>query len=174
MKPFCELKSRILNWIPASGWDYELHDGSGILALLKRPQPLDSAMMGLTATEQWTFRRAAVSEINIFALETDDREPVAVFKLNQSKGTIHLSGGMRLTWKRTKNVKLLEWAFETEKGHLLLIFKPRIHRLTFDSIVEASPFALDHPQISLLALLGWYQLLTEHEKATSRSFVFSI
>ena len=82
-------------------------------------------------------------------------------------GVLEILGGPRFFWK-SLNFWRSEWAWTGVDGALLLRVKTKFTLTKMEGRVQIEPAAGSIPQLSLLAILGWYLIvLMAEDSATS-------
>jgi hypothetical protein len=138
---------------------YELRAGAEILATLQWEKPWGSLAVARTATGHWTFQRDGVWHSRIAIRTADTGAECATFRSGSGGvGGLEMADGRIFHWS-SANLWHVEWTWEDPARQPLLRFRSKIGLRTAEAEVSIEPAGLGHPDLPLLAALGWYLLL---------------
>jgi hypothetical protein len=133
---------RKLTWALADG-RYELRAGAEIVATLKWQKGM-SLFAGDAAEGQWTFKRTGWLRPRVTVRRKDDATDLVTFTPTRG-GALEFPEG---------------FSFKDANGEALVQMRlTRTAPVCLGAEVTLSPAALVLPDVSLLALLGWYVLV---------------
>jgi hypothetical protein len=170
MNPIQHLAGQTLYWTqaPLFKMDYLLQDAERVqtLATLQWESSLAMRAMAKIGTQPFSLDRPGWlgRRIEIRTDTTQAGELIATFKHGWTSynGTLRFETGQHFEWKNTHHWHS-HWIWTTTGGGELMKFMPdtQIRRLTrSESRIELYPPAADFPEIALLAVLGWYMMLS--------------
>jgi len=107
----------------------------------------------------WTFKRSGFLRPKVTVRVPESDTEVAVFAAGWGgEGTLSLSNGRSYHWQST-NFWQSKWAFTNEAGEPIVQFKAEFAFLKLSAEVNVEPVAVALPDLSLLAVLGWYLMV---------------
>jgi hypothetical protein len=146
---------------------YELRSGDDTLATLRWEKGCGSLASAASADGQWTFKRVGFLQPRVTVRAFGSDAEVATFHPTwRGDGTLEFRDGRSVRWATT-NVWHTEWAF-ARGGDTFLRFSPRgglSGLIKHEAQMEIVPAATTFPDLSLLALLGWYLMLLASDDA---------
>jgi len=156
---FCKLI-----WTPVRGRLFELRTGKEVLAILRWEKMVGSLATGQAADGSWTFKRGGFLRPYVTVRVAEAEEDCAVLHHGaRGEGWLRFGNGTRFFWRPTRQ-RHGEMAFADGEGKRLICFRPVSKLVKFEVEVEIAPTALGVPEISLLALLGFYRLALQHDE----------
>jgi hypothetical protein len=146
---------------------YELRVGDAVAATLRWENAWGSLATGETAEGQWTLKRAGFLRPRVTVRVAGSDPDVAVLLLGWGgSGDVRLADGRQFLWAPT-SFWHSEWAFTTSGGEPLLVFKPKFALMRSETEIEIKAQALSLPELSLLAILGWYLMVLINEEVAA-------
>ena len=146
---------------------YELRSGDDTLATLRWEKGCGSLASAESAAGHWTFKRVGLLQPRVTVRAFGSDTEVATFHPTwRGDGTLEFRDGRSVRWVNT-NVWHTEWAFASD-GHTFLRFSPSgglSGLIKHEAQMEIVPAATTFPDLSLLALLGWYLMLLASDDA---------
>jgi hypothetical protein len=166
VKRLSECGGRELMWSQRSAFsgDSELHDGDELCARLEWSFGFGSRIEGETEEGRWRFRRRGFLSGTIEAYASGSDTPEVTCRSKWRGGALRFASGRELTWRHVSLWKRT-WRFETTAGEPLLGLRGRPAFFKTRATLAIEPAALRDPDLSLLALLGWYLLLRERRSS---------
>jgi hypothetical protein len=167
MKPLRAVADQPLEWTKGSGQkrEYELRAGQEVVALLRWDKAFGSLAAATASEGEWTFKRSGFFSPRVTTRLLGSETEVLVFKPTwRCEGTVECSSGARFRWLNTGFWRS-EWTFASENGDPLVHFKLHSALLKQSAEVRVEPGAASLPELSLLALLGWYVLVLMSQDA---------
>jgi len=166
LREFADVSPR---WVQPDVTDrrYELRAGDVVVATLCWGNPWGSLATGETAEGRWTLKRAGFLQPRVTIRVTGSDAQAGIVTLHWAgNGDVQLADGHAFRWTRT-GFWHSEWAFTSTGGELLVVFKPKFVMMGFEAEIEIEARALSLPELSLLALLGWYLMVLINEETTA-------
>jgi hypothetical protein len=166
LREFADVSPR---WVQPDVLDrrFELRAGDTVLATLCWENSWGSLATGETAEGRWTLKRAGFLRPRITVRVAGSDAEAAVVTLQWSgNGDVQLTDGHQFRWARM-NFWHSEWAFTNTGGEPLLVFKPKFVMMGSEAEIEIEAQALSLPELSLLALLGWYLMVLINEETVA-------
>ena len=165
MRSLREVAAQPLGWSQPSllKRQYELRAGDEVIATL-RQKGFGSLALAETAGGSWTLKRSGFLRPKV-SVRSESETEMAVFKPAWcGTGTLRLADGACYHWQNTSFWRSA-WAFADEAGNPLVHFKPEaaLWKRSAEMKVEAGARAL--PDLSLLAVLGWYLMILASDDA---------
>jgi hypothetical protein len=157
------------SWVQPDVLDrrYELRADDAVIATLGWETTLGSLATGETAEGRWTLKRAGFLRPRVMARVAGSKIPAATVTLHwDGNGDVNFADGHEFRWARM-SFWHSEWAFTSKDGQPLLVFKPKFVMLGAGAEIEIEAHALSLPELSLLALLGWYLIVLIHEETVA-------
>lgn len=143
---------------------YRLMAGEEVLATLDRQGWLGGRATSEAADGRWTFRRTGFFPRRTIVRNAEGGTEVATFKDRWlGGGTLELAGGRTFRLVRRGFWKPV-WMFRDVEDHDLIHFRRSFGRRNARVSVESD--ARNLPELSLLAAVGWYQLVLAAERST--------
>jgi hypothetical protein len=173
MRPIRDVAGLVLRWVQPSAFkrEYELRAGDEVLATLRWQKTFGSLALAASADGTWSFKRSGFLNPKVTVRVPGSEADVAVLKPGwRGEGTLELSAGRRYPW-RNASFWRSEWAFTDEAGEALVQFKPEFAFFKHAAEVTVDPRAAPLPDLSLLALLGWYLMVLMSEDAAAGAAV---
>jgi len=161
MKPLREIADQPMEWAnkTAQKREYKLRAGQEVVASLRWEKAFGSLATAQAADGAWTLKRSGFLMPKVTARSSGADTEVLVFHPSwRSEGTVEFSSGARFRWLNT-SFWHSEWAFANEKGDSLIHFKLHSGLMKQSAELRVEPEAASLPELSLLALLGWYVLI---------------
>jgi hypothetical protein len=153
MKSIREAGVRTLTWALA-GNRYELRAGADLVATLTWQKGM-SLFAGEAAQGQWTFKRTGWLRPRVTVRRRDDATDLVTFTPTLG-GVLEFPGGRNYSWTATQHA----FAFKDASGEALVQMRlTQSAPVCLAAEVTLSAAALGLPDVSLLALLGWYVLV---------------
>ena len=130
-----------------------------MLATLRWQKAFGSLALAETASGTWTFKRSGFLRPKVTVRVPGSETEVAVFTAGWGgEGTLSLPNGRSYHWQST-NFWQSKWAFTDEAGEPLVQFKAEFAFFKLSAEVNVKPGAVALPDLSLLAVLGWYLMV---------------
>lgn len=146
---------------------YELRAGDVVVATLHWTHPWGSLATGETGEGHWTLKRTGFLRPRVIArVRGADTDAAVVAMHPGGSGEVTLADGHQFRWT-PMNLWRSEWAFTTNEGTRLIVFKPNLALARTEAEVKVEQHALALPDLSLLTLLGWYLLILTHEETAA-------
>jgi hypothetical protein len=167
MKAIREVAEQALRWTQSSALarEFELRAGEEVVGTLRWQKAFGSLALAEAADGAWTFKRAGFLCPRVTVRLPGSEMEVAEFKPGWAgEGTLRLADGRSYQWQKTSFWRS-EWAFAGEVGTALVHFKPEFAFFKHAAEVRVEPAAVAVPDLSLLALLGWYLMILMSEDA---------
>jgi len=164
MRPLRDFMGQELRWVHPRVFrrEYEFYAGDELVATLRWPKAFSSQAFAEAADGRWIIKRDGFFRTKIVICTADEDMTIATVKRSMSgKGTLMLADGRGYKWTSTSFWRG-EWGWFTDEGMPLLRFK-RGKR------VEVEPQAFSLPEVSLLALVGFYLVKVAEEEAAAAS-----
>lgn len=124
---------------------------------------------GYTNDGMYYLDRRGLFNINVQVREQKEADPVAILKPHWNyNGTLTFTNGNRFEWKST-SMWQSEWKWESSEGGQLMNFRPHQtwkNMMKAEAVVLIDPAAADFPEMPVLALLGWYQMILQYFDAS--------
>ncbi|HXF06806.1 MAG TPA: hypothetical protein VNM72_15540 [Blastocatellia bacterium] len=158
MRYFREVVGQELMWVQPKRLTrrYELRVGEDVLATLQWQEMFGSLAVAESADGQWTLKRSGFLRARVTIRVAGSDCDSAVFVAGWwGNGILEFLGGPRFIWKPL-NFWRSEWAWTGVDGALLLRVKRKFTWTKVEGRVQIEPTAGSVPQLSLLAILGWY------------------
>jgi len=157
---------------------FELREGKrllGTLSFLKSTGSLAEASM---ESGDWTFKRVGFLRPRVTVRCRGQETDLAVYHPNGwgSEGDLQLAADRIYAWKPA-NFWATKYNFVDGAGKTIVAFKPGAEEnkwsdlFKFQALVEIDPSASRLEELPLLASLGWYLMILQHEDATSAGAV---
>lgn len=155
----------MLNWVqPEPGkCYYELREGDRIWATLEWKNTRNKDAEGMSGDRRLTLKQRGFFFRETAIADAETGSEIAAFKFyGGDKGELKFRDGYKVRWKFEG---LLEprWYLTTEKGSRLLCFSiPPAKKSTGARIIAVVEVLreMDDKSLSLLAIIGWYNLYT--------------
>ena len=146
--------------------EYELRAGNDVLATLRWKEAFGSLAEGETTSGRWTFKRCGFFRPRVTVRPAGQDVDAAVFILTQwdGSGLVEFPDGRKFRWFRT-SFWSATYTFAELHGATLLQFDP--NWLGTSAKLEIKPAAKSLPELSLLALLGWYLLILMNQDSSA-------
>jgi hypothetical protein len=146
---------------------YELRASDAVLATLHWENPWGSLATGVTSEGRWTLKRAGFLRPRVTVRVAGSDADAAIVTLHWGgTGDVRLADGHEFRWTHI-SFWHSEWAFTSTSGEPLLVFKPNFALMRMEAEIEIRGQSLSLPELSLLALLGWYLMILIHEETTA-------
>jgi hypothetical protein len=161
MQPINTVAGQELIWtrVSKSPLVYELRAGDITVAALRWQH--GSLAEAETADGQWTFKRAGFWHPRVTVRVPGSDADVALFAANwHGGGSLHLAAERQFAWSAA-NFWHSQWAWKDAAGLPLMTFTSKRGTAPAEGQAEVALAALDLPELSLLAPLGWYLLLLQ-------------
>lgn len=143
---------------------YELRARDVVLATLRWENPWGSLAAGETAEGRWTLKREGFLRPRVTVRVAGSDADAAIVALHWGgTGEVKFADGHEFLWTYM-NFWRSEWAFTSTGGEPLFIFRPNLAVTRTEAEIEVGGESLSLPELSLLALLGWYLLILIHEE----------
>ena len=159
-----------LKWVQRSARKpaYELRSGEEVIGSLVWQR--SSLAVGEMADRRWTIKREGFWHPRVTVRLADSELNTAVFHPSWSGGGIvELTSGRVLRF-HAANLWRSKWEWQETEAEALVRFKSRRGFSKSGADVEITPAAAGFPELSLLAMLGWYLLvLRDRDSAASGS-----
>lgn len=153
-----------LVWTPVKGRLFELRAGSEVLAALRWEKMVGSLATGQAADGSWTFKRGGFLRPYVTVRVAQSAADLAVLHHGaRGEGRLQFGDGRWFFWKPTHR-RRGEMAFADGQDKTLICFRPAGSLVKFEVEVQIAPAALRLPELSLLALLGFYRLALQHDE----------
>jgi hypothetical protein len=155
----------ILNWVQpeASKQYYELREGESILATLEWKNTRSQDAEGTSGGRRLSLKRRGFFFHETAITEAESGSEIAVFKFyGGDKGELKFRDGYKIRWK-FEGLMESRWYFTTEKGSELLCFSiPKAKKNAGIRTMAVTEVLrdMDDKSLSLLAVIGWYNLYT--------------
>jgi len=147
--------------------EFELHDGTEVVARLRWNHPLGSLATGDSADGSWTFKRAGFLRPRVSIRITGSPDAIAQYEAGWGGGgRLLYPDGHGYYW-RQRSFWHNEWAFENERAEIVLRFRAELRFLKQEvqlNLGQASAGRIDRP---VLALLGLYLMILSNADADS-------
>ena len=165
MKSLTEYVGQKLRWQPVEDGVFELHAGEATLATLQFRSRLGSFAIGETGAGSWTFKRMGVFRTHLTVRLDGVDVDLAIFRRGPGlTDTLHFSGGAVFTFGPTSGGSG-EVAFVDARSRVLVRMRPAEELFSQEEAIEISPQAAAVPELSVLALLGFYvHVLQVHDE----------
>jgi len=135
--------------------------GSEVVAQLGWEAPAGQAI-GKAAEGVWVFMRGSSIRTRVCVREAGQESDLATLLYGcRDEYKLEFCGGRLFWWRRDWSSRA--WAFFSEDGRWLLRCSLQPGFWAHKGCVEVERHAGALPEISLLALLGWYELVMAHE-----------
>jgi hypothetical protein len=149
------------------GRRYELRAGNAVVATLCWETAWGSLATGETAEGRWTLKRVGFVRPRVTVRAAGSETQAAMVTLDWAgNGDVQLADGHEFRWARM-GFWHSEWAFTGTGGQPLLVFKPRFVMMRSEAEITVEAQALSLPELSLLALLGWYLMVLINEETAA-------
>lgn len=161
MRRFRDLIGQELMWVQPKRLTrrYELRAGEDLSATLQWQKTFGSLAVAESADGQWTIKRSGFLRPRVTIRVAGSDSDIAVFEAGWwGDGILEILGGPRFFWK-SLNFWRSEWAWMGADGALLLRVKTKFTLTKMEGRVQIEPTAGSIPQLSLLAILGWYLIV---------------
>jgi hypothetical protein len=159
-----------LKWVQRSARKqaYELRAEEEVIGSLVWQR--GSLAVGETADHRWTITREGFLHRRVTVRLADSELNTAVFHPSWSGGGIlELTSGRVLRFQAA-NLWRSQWEWQETEGEALVRFKSRRGFLKSGADLEITSAAAGFPELSLLAVLGWYLIvLGDRDSAASGS-----
>ena len=162
------IKDEQLNWIQpkATHQFYELRSDSGLYGNVNFPKSVGSLAEAESADGRWTFKRIGFFHTRITVRVAGRETDIAVLKPNlmASSGTLEFSGGKTFLW-HASNFWATKFEFTDPAGEVIVTFRSGVDEPKFkdwfktQARLEIPDNKKDLPELSLIALLGWYLIV---------------
>lgn len=145
---------------------YVLCAGTDVLATLRWLKPSGSLALAESAAGSWTLKRTGFLTPHVTVRTVGAHANLALFKIRWSgDGELHFIDGPHYLWARRESPED-GWEFATPFLEPILDVRPLLPSVSPDHAVENVPVAslraklsIPEPQLTLLAVLGWYVLV---------------
>jgi hypothetical protein len=159
-----------LSWVQRSAVKqaYELRAGEEVTGSLVWQR--GTLAVGEIAGRRWTVKREGFWHPRITVRVQDSDLDTVVFHPSwRGGGLLELAGGRILRF-RAANVWRSQWDWQEAAGDVLVRFRSRQGLFKSGAELEIMPAAAGLPELSLLAVLGWYLIvLGARDSAVSSS-----
>jgi hypothetical protein len=148
-----------LRWVqPSAGKQaYELRAGHEVIGSLVWRR--DTLAVGEIAHRRWTIEREGFWHPRVSVRVQDSELNTVVFHPSwRGGGSIELTSGRILRFKAA-NLWRSQWDWQRAEGEALVRFSSRRGVLKSGADLEITPAGAGFPELSLLAVLGWYLLV---------------
>jgi hypothetical protein len=166
LREFADVSPR---WVQPDVMDrrYELRAGDAVLGTLCWENLWGSLAKGETAEGRWTLKRAGFLRPRVTVRVAGSDAQAALVTLHwDGNGDVNLADGREFRWTRM-SFWHSEWAFTTTGGEPLLVFRPKFAMMRSEAEIDIEAQALSSPELSLLALLGWYLMVLINEETAA-------
>lgn len=118
---------------------------------------------------QWTFERGGFWGVRVTVRESGSAETIAMFVSNWNgmTGSLQYRGGQRIRWassgpdwSMSRRFWHSRWWWFSENGPEIASFSSDNRLMKTEGRLEISTHGAGLPELPLLALLGWYLLLS--------------
>jgi hypothetical protein len=168
MKSIAETGLLTLNWIQYGfiNRKYALFSGEHQVASLHWSKGKIPHAIGEAAGGKWAFQSSRVLywRVSIKSLELDRLE--ATLATTKGQGNLTYTDGRTFHWLST-NFWKNEWVFTDAEGERLLQLIPEQGLFKIGAQVILEPQALAYDELPLLAITGWYLLVSINEQDSS-------
>jgi hypothetical protein len=147
---------------------YELRAGGSVVATLRWERAWGSLATGETAEGRWTIKRTGFLRPRVTVREAGSETQVALVSLHSggTTGEVKLADEHEFRWNGMTPHRA-ECAFTSVAGEPLVTFRPRFVMMQSEAEIEIEKRALALPELSLLALLGWYLIVLINEETVA-------
>jgi hypothetical protein len=164
MKAISRIASPTLRWAPVGRRSYQLQGGEELAATLDWAAARGSLATGEAADGSWTFKRAGFLRPRVTVRVKGGRTDLALLhSIRSRESRLDFADGRRFAWGPTR-ARRREMAFFDPAGAVVVAFLIRVKLFKHYAEVEIGPDKRDLPELSLLALLGWYRLVLQIEE----------
>ena len=139
-----------------------------MLATLRWREVFGSLAEGETTTGHWTFKYCGFFRPRVTVRPAGQDVDAAVFMRTQwgGSGLVEFPDGRKFRWFRT-SFWSATYTFAELHGATLLQFQLDPNWLGTSAKLEIKPAAKGLPELSLLALLGWYLLILRNRNSSA-------
>jgi hypothetical protein len=159
-----------LKWVQRSARKpaYELRAGEEVIGSLVWQR--GSLAVGETADRRWTLKREGFWHPRVTVRVQDSELNIAVFHPSwRGGGILELTNGRILRFKAA-NLWRSQWDWQEAEGDALVRFRSQRGFFKSGADLEITSAAAGFPELSLLAVLGWYLIvLGDRDSAASGS-----
>lgn len=169
MKSISELARSPMTWVQTAAMsnEYELHGEGEVLATLRWQKRFGTLALGEVAGAKWTFKRTGFLRPKVTVRPLGREVDLGVYSPDFWRdGVLQLHDGRRFLWKHLSFWRS-EWAFTTDAEFPIVTFRSKHQLLKVGAEVEIDAAHRDHPDLGLLALLGWYLMVLMAHDASS-------
>lgn len=148
-----------LQWVQRSAGRqaYELRAGEELIGSLVWQR--GSLAVGEIADRRWTVKREGFWHPRVTVRVQDSELDTVVFHPSwRGGGFLELTSGRILRFKAA-NLWHSQWDWQEAEGEALVRFRSRRGFLKSGADLEITPAAAGFPELSLLAVLGWYLIV---------------
>jgi len=163
MESMALASDKALCWTQVTPRVYELRADLQRFARLEWVTPVGSLATGTAADGRWTIKRMGFLRPRITVRLADQEPNLAVWSaIARGESRLVFRDGRSFLWRATHR-RHGERGFFDGRGVRVVSFRPLTKKVRCQGLVEVGVGQQQRAELSLLAILGWYLLVLEHE-----------
>jgi hypothetical protein len=163
MESMARASDKALCWTQVAPRVYELRVDLQRFARLEWVTPVGSLATGTAADGHWTIKRMGFLRPRITVRLADQEPNLAIWSsIARGQSLLAFRDGRSFLWRATRR-RHGERGFFDGRGVRVISFRPLTKKVRCQGLVEIGAGQEKRTELPLLAILGWYLLVLEHD-----------